>query len=604
MAVTSSATHAVDASPGLGVTRPGHSARRFVIGFLLGLLAVAGALASLSGTVAGRILPGVTAGGVDLGGLTPTEAHAALTVALAPLATGRIAVTSERGTLTLTFAELGRHADVDDIVAAATGIDRGRTRFEELLAAARHALAPTEIPVRVGYDAAALDAALAAFEARTERLPLDARAIRTETGYAVVPTVPGIRIVTDEVAAAIHTALLDPAAPPALTFDATSVAVAPRTDDHDARRARAAAVRIARRIYLARGDTTWSIPGKEIRTWITFGGVGTSYGPVIDPADVAPALAPVRKDVLKKPREATYLKTRSGRIFGVRASASGRALDVEATSAAVLSALAARAAMQPPQEPVAITMTKVAPELTTDEATKSAPLLDRIGTWTTYYTSSAHNGFSANITIPARKLDGVVIQPGQVLDFWKAIGEVSFRAGYKLGGAIVGGRTVEGRALAGGICATSTTLFNAAARGGLQILTRSPHWYYIPRYPLGLDATVSDSQTMRFRNDTAHAILITSTARPGLVRFDLWSVPNGRTVTWSRALVWNVVRGYDTVQYTSSLPKGARERIEYPVDGMDVSVTRTVRDADGRLVHRDTFVSHYHRMVGITLVGR
>ena len=63
------------------------------------------------------------------------------------------------------------------------------------------------------------------------------------------------------------------------------------------------------------------------------------------------------------------------------------------------------------------------------------------------------------------------------------------------------------------------------------------------------------------------------------------------------------MRGYDSVQPTSTLAKGKRERIEWPVDGKDVSVTRTVTNADGRVVHRDTFVSHYHRMVGITLVG-
>jgi hypothetical protein len=37
---------------------------------------------------------------------------------------------------------------------------------------------------------------------------------------------------------------------------------------------------------------------------------------------------------------------------------------------------------------------------------------------------------------------------------------------------------------------------------------------------------------------------------------------------------------------------------------MDVSVTRTVRDSSGHVVHVDTFVSHYHRMVGILLVGK
>jgi hypothetical protein len=68
--------------------------------------------------------------------------------------------------------------------------------------------------------------------------------------------------------------------------------------------------------------------------------------------------------------------------------------------------------------------------------------------------------------------------------------------------------------------------------------------------------------------------------------------------------VSNVVRGYDTVQYTSSLRPGERKRIEYPVDGKHVAVTRTVRDSAGRVIHRDTFVSNYHRMVGITLIGR
>jgi vancomycin resistance protein YoaR len=190
-----------------------------------------------------------------------------------------------------------------------------------------------------------------------------------------------------------------------------------------------------------------------------------------------------------------------------------------------------------------------------------------------------------------------------VFDFWSALGEVSFRTGYRLGGAIVGGHSVEGKALAGGICAASTTLFNAAARGGFEILTRSPHWYYIKRYPVGLDATVSQNQTMRFRNDTRYPILIRGFASPGVVRFEIWSVPNGRKTTWSRPAISNVIRGFDTVQSTTTLARGQKERIEWPVDGMDISVTRTVREANGHVVHVDTFVSHYHRMIGITLVG-
>jgi vancomycin resistance protein YoaR len=235
--------------------------------------------------------------------------------------------------------------------------------------------------------------------------------------------------------------------------------------------------------------------------------------------------------------------------------------------------------------------------------TKTAPLMVKVGSWTTYYQVSAHNGFSANITIPARTLNGTVVAPGQVFDFWAALGEVSFRTGYRLGGAIVGGHSVEGKALAGGICAASTTLFNAALRGGFEIDARQPHWYYITRYPLGLDATVSGSQTMRFRNDTSTPLLIRGFASPGVVRFEIWSVPNGRTVTLTRPIVTNVVKGYDTTVETATLKKGTSERIEWPVDGKDVSVTRIVRDSSGRVIHRETYISHYHRMVGINMIG-
>ena len=289
--------------------------------------------------------------------------------------------------------------------------------------------------------------------------------------------------------------------------------------------------------------------------------------------------------------------------MGVSASGGGRALDVETTVRAVADALEGRARGTSPATPIKVAIAAVGPKLHTSEAVKTAPLMVRIGSWTTRYQVTAHNGMSANITTPARKINGTVVKPGGVFEYWRAIGPVSTRTGYRLGGAIIGGRSVEGTTLGGGMCATSTTLFNAAAHAGMEILSRRPHWYYIKRYPVGLDATVSQSQTMSFRNDTKYPILIKAIASPGSVRFDIWSVPNGRTVTWTKPLIRNVVRGYDTIKHTSSLPKGKKSRIEWPVDGMDVSITRTVRESNGRIVNRDTFVSHYHRMVGITLVG-
>jgi vancomycin resistance protein YoaR len=601
MAVTRQLAPAIRA---LRVPRPGRAARRFVLGALLGVALVLGGVVAFRQAYVDRILPGVTVGGVDVGGLTRADAHLALVASLGRLEDGAVTVHSENGWVVIPFAIVDRAVDYETMLDRAEAVGRNGTRFTEALAGLRQLSRPVSMPPLLSFDDERLAAELAAFEDRGYRQPLDASVVTTRGGFSSTPSVDGVRVDTSRVLPAIAAILRDPAAPAAANLTADSISVAPTTSDADVERAKEMARRIAQPLFLTKGDKTWKITATRIRSWISFAGAGAAYGPQVDPAGVPEALKRVAKSVKRAPTEARYIKTRSGRIFGVSASHLGRALDMDATAGGVLAALDARAQGSGKDAPVKVKTMQVAPTLSTSEATKKAPLLVRVGSWTTYYQVSAHNGFAANITIPARRLDGMVVGPGEVFDFWNALGEVSFRTGYRLGGAIVGGHSVEGKALAGGICAASTTLFNAAARGGLEILTRSPHWYYITRYPLGLDATVSQSQTMRFRNDTTHPILIKAYASPGTVRFEIWSVPNGRTVSWSRPSVRNVVPGSDSVQYTSTLPRGERERIEWPVDGKDVSITRTVRNVDGLVVHRDVFVSHYHRMIGIMLIGQ
>jgi hypothetical protein len=54
---------------------------------------------------------------------------------------------------------------------------------------------------------------------------------------------------------------------------------------------------------------------------------------------------------------------------------------------------------------------------------------------------------------------------------------------------------------------------------------------------------------------------------------------------------------------TTALKTGQRERTESPANGMNVVVVRTVKDAAGRVVHSDRFVSHYIRVDGVVRVG-
>ena len=166
------------------------------------------------------------------------------------------------------------------------------------------------------------------------------------------------------------------------------------------------------------------------------------------------------------------------------------------------------------------------------------------------------------------------MRPGKTFSFWDRVGEVSLARGYRMGGAIVEGHTQEGVALAGGICSTSTTLFNAALRAGLKMGERSNHYYYITRYPVGLDATVSKTsggggQNMTFTNDTHYPILIKSFKTGGSVTFSLYGIPSGRKVTFSKPIITNYVRATSEIVHVSTLPAGRLVRIEYPDDGFN-----------------------------------
>jgi vancomycin resistance protein YoaR len=574
----------------------------FVVAVGIGLGVIVGALAMLHERELGRMLPGVSIAGVDVAGQTPDEARATVGARLASLSTGGVVIRTGLGDTSIAFADVGRGPDVDAMVADAVATGRGGSWIDETIASIRLRLHPVDVPLRLTYDHDRAAALVGAFVARMELSAIDARVLIGSSTFRVVPSVDGHRIDLAGALGAVDAAMREPTTAAGSRLPVAIENVQPALTTAAADAARVAGLQMATDIRVTAGARTWNIKGSWIRHWIDFGWSNGTYGPRIDPAKVPPVLKNIAKSVARPVRDAEFLRDKHGRIVGSMADRAGKALDVEKSVKAILDGLSARAGAPDPT-PIKLFIKTIAPKLTAEEAAKTAPLMVKVGSWTTYYQVAAHNGFGANITVPARVLNGTVVQPGAAFDFWAALGEVSLRTGYRMGGAIIGGHSVEGKALAGGICAASTTLFNAALRGGYDILARQPHWYYITRYPLGLDATVSGSQTMRFRNDTAYPILIRGFASPGVVRFEIWSVPNGRTVSLSRPQVSNVVPGYDTTIKTTDLPAGTSERTEWPVDGKDVVVTRTVRDANGHIVHFDTFVSHYHRMIGILRIG-
>ena len=584
--------------------------RRIALGLLVILaaigLAVGGAFA-FDRAYADRILPGVSVAGVNASGLTSDELRSRLAALVAQPA--EVEVVSGVRRVTIPVAELGRRTDVDAAVARAMAAGRVSGALTDVPERIGLLLNGRALPLDVSVDHEALEAWVAARAADLRVLPRSAQIVATASGWEATTARNGKAIDEAAAVAAIEAAILSGTGAKA-TVVVPLIETVPDVDRLDAVLSIAQAERMTAPLTVYfRDDASWTLPTAALRAAVRFEAGDERPIPVIDPEVLASSLTGIAKDVARDPDETILLKTKSGSIFGFVPGKNGRSVDLPATAAGIASVIEGRrtgAADAATAAPVVLSV--LPPELTAEEAAASAKQMTLVGAWTTKFPVSERNGFGNNITIPAKLINGTVVAPGQIFDFWRAVGPVTFERGFRMGGIIESGRTNPTGAIGGGICSASTTLFNAAARAGYQIVERYQHSYYISRYPLGLDATVSKyggqvAQNMRFRNDTGNSLFIRGLSGHGWVRFEIYSLPTGRTVTFTKPAVSNVRQAIDQTVRTASLKRGTSKRMESPTNGMDVVVYRTVRNSSGSIIHSDRFVSHYIRVNGLLLVG-
>jgi len=582
----------------------------FLVGLGLALVIAIGGVFAYEQAHAGKIGAGVHAGSVDLSGLTRDQAAAKLSAAYASLGVGQLALTLPDGTTKVSYADLGRRLDANAMVDAALAVGRSGNPLARVADEIRTAIKGTTVAPVVTFDQAALKDSLTKVATTLATSPLNASIQRGTSGFAASSSADGRSLSVDALARQVMDALSSPSASAQATIDisADMTAVVPAISSSQAAQAAAAGNAEVAPIVLTHDTDKWTLSAATVASWLTVGtALNGSYGVQADPAKVTASLTALAKQINRKAVDASFLVSKKNKVVGVIAGKDGRTLDVAGSVVLVQALLTQRAAGFAPSTAITPAIASTSPNLSTAAATSAAPQMRAISSWTTYYAVGAHNGNSANITVPAMAIDGTIVAPGAEFNFWKTVGEVSLAKGYKLGGAIINGHSVEGKTIGGGICSTSTTLFNAALRAGLKMGARANHYYYITRYPKGLDATVwedgSAVQNMTFTNDTAYPILIRTYARPGVVRFTLYSVPTGRTVSISKPIVKNYIRGYTVVEHTKALRPGQVIQSEYQADGQDVWVTVTVKDRNHKVISSKTYYSHYARMIGVIMKG-
>ena len=117
-------------------------------------------------------------------------------------------------------------------------------------------------------------------------------------------------------------------------------------------------------------------------------------------------------------------------------------------------------------------------------------LLANIKQLSSYKTTSTNgaNG-NNNMKVSAKACNNSIINPGEIWSFNKCTGNSNLESnGYKVAGVLIQGQSAQG--VGGGICQTSTTIYNAGLLVGLHVQERRPHAFPSSYCPIGLDATI------------------------------------------------------------------------------------------------------------------
>lgn len=154
-----------------------------------------------------------------------------------------------------------------------------------------------------------------------------------------------------------------------------------------------------------------------------------------------------------------------------------------------------------------VLLTSTEPKITNADLSPLGTL--RSAYFTNYASSSANR--KSNLALAATKLDGHLLQPGEVFSYNDRVGPRTESRGWKTAHQFQDGQIVDG--IGGGVCQSSSTLYNAVLMGGLKIVERHNHSLPVAYLSPARDASVSYGHLdFKFANNTDGPLYITAAA--------------------------------------------------------------------------------------------
>jgi vancomycin resistance protein YoaR len=556
-----------------------HRRRRLLPGLALSAVVLA-ALAYVVPAVlmSGSVLRGTHVAGVDIGGLTVTQAAEKLRTELSSKLSRPVVVDVGGRKDTVQPDEAGLELDVVGTIGQApSGFPGPREVWQGLTGT-------TELQPKIGIDSSQLARTVEGLAESVDKPAIEGRVAFSGLQPRGREPADGVLLDRDDAVRKIGEAFLRGGGTVALTLRPDQ----PVTTNEDVRAAVAKARRaVAAPITLTSGGRQVQIPPAMIAANLTYDVDGD--GKLVPEFDAKAVLAKVESrllDAAQQPRDATY-QIVNGKPVLVP-SRTGRGVNDR-----LLAKDAEKVFDTGGERTIPVTLGAVEPTVTTEQV-RGLGIKEIVGTFTTTFDCCQPR--VKNIQRMAQQLDGHLVRPGDTFSINDVVGERTIEDGYVQAGQIVGGRMVS--IVGGGVSQFATTMYNAAFFGGFEDVEHQPMDYYAPRYPAGRDAALLYPDTdLKWRNDSDFGVLIKTAFTGTSVSVTLWST-----------------KRYDKVEAVESERRDHtpfRREISSAPDclptageqGFTIDVTR-VFSKDGKVVRKDRkMTTKYRPQAQITCTG-
>lgn len=562
----------------------------------------------------GRIFPGVSVAGVDVSGLTATDAAVKLSNTLTYPYGGRVVFRDGANVWIETPARLGMVFDAPATANAALSFGRSWNLFQNVndqLNAAQGGLDMPPVSIfdqRIAHAylqdlAQKIDRPLAEASLNINGLEVTARPGQTGRTLNVDSTLVNLTAQMQSFRDGQVSMVIAEQAPEIMDSSVQAEA---------ARRLLSAPFSLS--IPDARpGDPgPWQVEPNDLASMLQVGRVaaagGSQFVLQLDRAALQKLLEDIAQKVDRHAQNAGFrFNDKTSQIDLVHSAVIGLTMDVPGSLEQVENAAAQG------QQSVPLKVAANQPEINDTTTGQQLGITENIQTYTSYFRGSTAARLQ-NIQAAAAKFDGLLVAPGATFSMGQYIGDISLDNGFAEALIIYNGQTIKG--VGGGVCQVSSTLFRTVFLAGFPINERHAHAYRVYYYEqtvggtdpnwAGLDATVYFPLVdLKFTNDTPYWLLMETYFNPASysLTWKLYSTKDGRTVNWDTTGPQNVVPALKPViQKNPDLSAGQVKHVDYAAEGADVTVTRVVT-RDGKILFADKFFTQYQPWADVCEYG-